>query len=422
MQNDFFHSPFAAMFKALEEKPEKKPHTSPINGDTHEGGHEPIEDFAQAYGRYTFSDASKERQGASSSLRSRTPKQKQKKHIPSAHAMPSEEEQLFLQTVQHIKPSKKRKQDTFFTLGAHFSAQGLQAGLGVEDATERLSSKVWRKKAGTRGGKSLARPHEQDLAQSALSQKSLVHQNAMGSHTFSDAQQSLKGQKTSSDLQAPLQDDVSMQVLLDAQRPGFMGKGTSLQESTAKEADAFFKAMKDVSPLQGKGRAVIPEVTLSLTPEQKQECFASMMEKNIEFSLSLKGEYLEGHVVGLDELTMNNLRRGVYSPEAHLDLHGLNALQAYTALVGFFRMAWFKGLRTVLLVPGRGKNSPNGVAVLRDKLQLWLTQDPFKRVVLAFCTAQLLDGGAGTVYVLLRKYKKKGKINWERMPADPDLY
>ena len=102
--------------------------------------------------------------------------------------------------------------------------------------------------------------------------------------------------------------------------------------------------------------------------------------------------------------------------------HGLNALQAFEALRGFFRGGWYKGLRTVLIVPGRGRNSPDGVGVLRGKLQSWLTQDPFKRVVLAFCTAQPHDGGPGSVYVLLRKYRKKGRIYWERMPADEDLY
>lgn len=43
-------------------------------------------------------------------------------------------------------------------------------------------------------------------------------------------------------------------------------------------------------------------------------------------------------------------------------------------------------------------------------------------MVLAFCTAQSHDGGPGSVYVLLRKYRKKGRIYWERMPADADLY
>ncbi len=207
----------------------------------------------------------------------------------------------------------------------------------------------------------------------------------------------------------------SMQELLQAQEASALGHD-------GEGMDAFFKAMKEVEPLAGKGRDIAPEVQPSALAAQGHEAFASMMEKKLEFALALKGEYIEGHVVGLDELTMNNLRAGIYSPEAHLDLHGLNAEQAYQALTGFFKSSWYKGMRTLLLIPGRGKNSPNGVSVLREKVQLWLTQDPFKRVVLAFCTAQPVDGGPGTVYVLLRKYKKKGKICWERMPSDPDLY
>ncbi len=211
------------------------------------------------------------------------------------------------------------------------------------------------------------------------------------------------------------ENDMTMESLLSAQKAVANG-------NDAEGMDAFFTAMKEVSPLVGKGRDIVPEVQ-PLTPAgQAHDAFALMMEKKLEFSLALKGEYMEGHVVGLDELTMNNLRAGVYSPEAHLDLHGLNTMQAYTAMSGFFKGAWYKGLRTLLLIPGRGKNSPNGVSVLREKVQLWLTQDPFKRVVLAFCTAQPVDGGPGTVYVLLRKYKKKGKVCWERLPTDPDLY
>ncbi len=187
------------------------------------------------------------------------------------------------------------------------------------------------------------------------------------------------------------------------------------------DEQAFMKAMQEVSPLAGKGRDIAPEVKLApaISPEQN---YANLIESKVEFAMALKGEYLEGHVVGLDENIMNGLRTGRYSPEANIDLHGLNALQAYNNLVLFFRGAWYKGIRTVLIVPGRGKNSLNGFGVLRDKLQTWLTQDPFKRVVLAFCTARPVDGGPGSVYVLLRKYKKKGKIHWERLPSDPDLF
>ncbi len=200
---------------------------------------------------------------------------------------------------------------------------------------------------------------------------------------------------------------------------------TPTQDSQEKPLDddqAFFKAMQEVTPLNGRGRDIVPEI-ISIAPKNMlEQNYEQLMESQVEFAHALKGEYLECHVLGLDEAIMNSLRAGQYSPEAHLDLHGLNAVQAYHALVSFFRSSWYKSLRTVLVVPGRGKNSDHGFGVLRDKLQTWLTQEPFKRVVLAFCTARPVDGGPGSVYVLLRKYKKKGKIQWERLPSDPDLF
>lgn len=188
------------------------------------------------------------------------------------------------------------------------------------------------------------------------------------------------------------------------------------------EEDAFLLAMRQVAPLAGKGRAVAPPVNPLAPPPSADTSLQDFLDGKLEFALSFTDEYLEGHVVGLDPLIMGKLRSGSLSPEAHLDLHGLNVMQAFETLRGFMRGSWYKGLRTVLLVPGRGRNSPDGVGVLRGKLQTWLTQDPFKRVVLAFCTAQPHDGGPGSIYVLLRKFRKKGRICWERMPADADLF
>ncbi len=193
-------------------------------------------------------------------------------------------------------------------------------------------------------------------------------------------------------------------------------------DTREQDIQSFLHAIKGTVPLSGSGRDIVPQTQDISGQVQAEDDFRRMLEGKLEFALALKGEYLEGYVVGLDPLIMENLRAGNYSPEAHIDLHGLNAMQAYRALVDFFRRSWYKGLRVVLVVPGRGKNSMHGFAVLRDKLQSWLTQDPFKRVVLAFCTAQPVDGGPGSVYVLLRKYKKKGKVHWERMPADADLF
>ncbi|MEG1610450.1 MAG: Smr/MutS family protein, partial [Bilophila sp.] len=141
---------------------------------------------------------------------------------------------------------------------------------------------------------------------------------------------------------------------------------------------AFFSALKGVTPLAGRGREVLPELPIPVPVFVEESPQQDFMDTKLEFALACTSDYMEGHVIGLDLMTVGKLQAGQCSPEAHLDLHGMNAQQAFQALVGFFRGAYLKGLRTLLVVPGRGLNSPQGVSILRDKLQDWLTQEPFR--------------------------------------------
>lgn len=183
----------------------------------------------------------------------------------------------------------------------------------------------------------------------------------------------------------------------------------------------FLRAMDGVRPLQKAGREVPPAASAPALKYVAANVLQDIIDGKVEFELTFTDEYMEGYVVGVDPIIIGKLRQGGYSPEGNLDLHGLNSQEAFEALRTFIKSAWYRGSRCLLVVPGRGKNSPNGHAILRDKLKLWFTQDPFKRVILAFCTARPHDGGPGAVYVLLRKFKKKGRVAWERVPADEDL-
>lgn len=194
-------------------------------------------------------------------------------------------------------------------------------------------------------------------------------------------------------------------------------------EQISEEDQLFAKATKGVSPMIAKGRDVpkaVEKKTNSLP--DNPNFLADFLLGKIEFDIRNTEEYVEGFVVGIDPLVLGKLQAGGYSPEAHLDLHGQNGLQAQDSLMIFIKNAYYRNMRTLLVITGRGKNSPNGLGVLRADLQDWLTKEPFKRVVLAFCTARPCDGGAGAIYVLLRKFKKSsGKIRWERSPNTEDF-
>ncbi len=193
------------------------------------------------------------------------------------------------------------------------------------------------------------------------------------------------------------------------------------------EQTLFAKAMQGVKPVSAGGRDINKPAApagpaIGQPARDPNALLTDFLQGKLEFALEFTEEFIQGHVLGLDPLVMNKLKAGQYSPEANLDLHGLNAVQAYNSLTWFIRDAYQRGMRTVIVVTGRGKNSPDGIGVLRESLQEWLTRDPFKRVVLAFCTAQPCDGGAGAVYVALRKYKKNnGKIQWDMMPTEEEL-
>ena len=121
------------------------------------------------------------------------------------------------------------------------------------------------------------------------------------------------------------------------------------------------------------------------------------------FDISNSDEFIEGSVSGLDPQVVRRLRRGEFSVQGHLDLHGMSRGEARSAVDTFLREARQKGKRCVLLVHGRGLHSRDQVPVLKDALKNWLATARFGRHVLAFATARPPDGGAGAVYVLLRR-------------------
>lgn len=92
------------------------------------------------------------------------------------------------------------------------------------------------------------------------------------------------------------------------------------------------------------------------------------------------------------------LRRGGWSIQGQLDLHGLRRDDAREALSHFIKDAKKVGWRCVRIVHGKGLGSPGKTPVLKSKVQGWLIQ---KQEVLAFVQARPAHGGAGALVVLL---------------------
>jgi DNA-nicking Smr family endonuclease len=129
----------------------------------------------------------------------------------------------------------------------------------------------------------------------------------------------------------------------------------------------------------------------------------SLVDGEAPFDLSNSDEYIERAVAIGAKPLLRKLRRGQYAIQAVLDLHGMDREEARHSVESFILRAVGLGRGCVKIIHGRGHNSKENRAVLKELLQLWLATRRMSRYVLAYTSARPCDGGAGAVYVLLRR-------------------
>ena len=116
-------------------------------------------------------------------------------------------------------------------------------------------------------------------------------------------------------------------------------------------------------------------------------------------SLLETDERLSFRRAGVGPDVTQKLRRGKWSIQRQVDLHGLRTDEAREVLTTFIRESHRQGIRCVRVVTGKGLGSPGKEPVLKDKVHRWLVQ---KAEVVAFVQAQPAHGGAGALVVLLQ--------------------
>ncbi len=119
---------------------------------------------------------------------------------------------------------------------------------------------------------------------------------------------------------------------------------------------------------------------------------------------------------GMDGSTAERLKRGKVEPDATLDLHGMTQAQAHGRLVSFVRRAHEHAYRCILVVTGKGaprtaREEPatfimperSNAGVLRVMVPRWLEEDALRSLVVGVQGAHQRHGGAGAIYVYLRR-------------------
>ena len=108
----------------------------------------------------------------------------------------------------------------------------------------------------------------------------------------------------------------------------------------------------------------------------------------------------------IDRRARQRLSRGTDSIDARLDLHGKTQEQAHASLLRFLRKAQARGDKTVLVITGKGGATDHGRGergVLQRYVPQWLELPEFRALVVGFGDAGTGHGGAGALYVRVRR-------------------
>ncbi len=210
----------------------------------------------------------------------------------------------------------------------------------------------------------------------------------------------MKGLKSLKTVKAELEARVKLAKALEAAKKAAAAKARA-------EEEFFANAVGIVKPLPFRHRpghrASLPQVQAAPIAVQHRLDEQAVMQEALSDEFDVEtlldtDDALSFRRPGIGTDVTRKLRKGGWSIQGQVDLHGLRREDARQALVDFIKDAARMGWRCVRVVHGKGLGSPGKTPVLKGKVQSWLIQ---KQEVLAFVQARPAHGGAGALVVLL---------------------
>ncbi len=171
------------------------------------------------------------------------------------------------------------------------------------------------------------------------------------------------------------------------------------------DAGLWDRITRDVAPLQGRRQPPPkppPAPKKAVTPAARKPAAKPTPAAPPPAKRAELPELAPGAPAGLDKRTAQRLKRGQLAIDGRIDLHGMTQAEAHGALSAYLERAQGASRRCVLVITGKGRVSENG-GVLRTMAPRWLNAPANRARVLAIAPAQPKDGGAGALYVLLRR-------------------
>ena len=174
----------------------------------------------------------------------------------------------------------------------------------------------------------------------------------------------------------------------------------------ANKDDSFLNAVKDVNPIKIKSK------TIDVTTKKPKPIPRKLIEDESKVLVdSLSDEYMSSETDSDENLSylrnghspdiVKKLKKGYWTVQGSIDLHGLVSEEAKEYVVNFIQECKKKKIRCIRIIHGKGYGSKNKEPVLKKKVRNWLRQ---KDEVIAFAEAPKHDGGSGVVIVLLKEF------------------
>lgn len=186
------------------------------------------------------------------------------------------------------------------------------------------------------------------------------------------------------------------------------GKNSKQDSEISEEDLALFRdQISDVRPLKSDERIEAVKKQHSPRPLRKSQLNIDDDHTAIEIlsdPVDLREVEVEDVLFfarpGIQQKVQKKLRRGEFSIEDELDLHGYTVIEAKTAIQEFLKECKKYQKRYVRIIHGKGYRSEQKIPVLKTHVAYWLPQH---NDVMAFASAQAKDGGTGALYVILKK-------------------
>ena len=187
----------------------------------------------------------------------------------------------------------------------------------------------------------------------------------------------------------------------------YLGPDDEIPEESKDSWEKFVSANKDIRPIKNSNFVTLENIPLASAAAleyRRKSAITETVQEIHEFSNQFV-KYLDPSDLvgfkrdGIQYGVYAKVKHGEYQIRARLDLHKHTLEQARAHTQNFLNYCFDKGFRVVIIVHGKGEfTSPK--AFLKSHVFSWMKQS---ELVLAAHSAMPYHGGAGALYVLLKK-------------------